>query len=201
MAEQHVAGDTADDRRSEILAAAAALLAEGGYAALSIRSLAARAKISLGLVYYYFADKHAVFEALMRDHQRRMTAFLDECPRTGGVAALLRAAVPVATRQWLHVGRMVAVWRTERPDNSAELREQRVGVALAQFDALRRALDEAAAAEGRTVRPDPEIVPFVWAGLMGLADLHAQGWVGEIDVDRLTELTVTSLVNQILDTP
>lgn len=188
-----------DSRTTAILDAAATLLAEGGYGALSIRALASHAGMSPGLLYYYFTDKHAVFEALMRDHQRRMKEFLDDFDRRQGVAALLHAMVPIANLQWSRVGRMVAVWRVERPDDSPELRRQRVGAATAQFDALGRALAECAEADGSGWWPEPEIVPFVWSGLMGLADLHAQGWVGKIDMNRLTDMTVNSLTDRILD--
>ncbi|QIX26487.1 TetR/AcrR family transcriptional regulator [Nocardioides sp. JQ2195] len=193
--------DTADQRRRSILDAAAGLLAEGGYGALSLRSLAARAGISLGLSYYYFADKHTVFEALMQEQQRVMIDFLDAQPREPGVAALLRAMVPVAEVQWRQVGRMVAVWRVERPEDAADSAtagNQRLAMAAAQFAALGRALEECAAAEGRRLISDPEVVPFVWAGLMGLADLHAHGWTEPIDADRLTDLTLTSLVSTVL---
>jgi hypothetical protein len=137
----------------------------------------------------------------MQDYQQRTTAFLDSFPRSEGLTVLLQAMVPVAARQWARVGRVVAVWRAERTDDSPELRARRVDAAAAQFSALRKALEETAQAEGLTLRPEPEIVPFVWSGLMGLADLLAQGWVEEIDWDRLTDLTVTSIMNQIVDSP
>ncbi len=186
------------DRRRLILDAAAELLAEGGYAALSIRALARRAGISLGLLYYYFADKHAVFAALMHDHQSLMTELLDGAPRKPGVRALLLTLVPPTRQQWLRVGRLVGVWRVERPDVSTEAQERQLAAARRQFEALERALRECAAAEGRVLCPDPEIVPFVWASLMGIADLHAQGWTSPIDETRLTDHTITAVVDHIL---
>lgn len=188
-----------EDRRRLILDTAAELLSEGGYAALSIRGLAARAGISLGLLYYYFADKHAVFAALMQDHQAAMVELLDHQPRSAGVRALLLAMVPPTRLQWLRVGRVVGVWRVERPDLSAETREQQIAAARKQFEALERALRECAEVEGRTLRAEPEIVAFVWSSLMGIADLHAQGWVSRIDEDRLAAITITAIVDQILE--
>lgn len=188
-----------EDRRRLILDTAAELLAEGGYAALSIRALAARAGISLGLLYYYFADKHAVFAALMQDHQAVLADLLDNEPREPGVRALLLSIVPPTRQQWLRVGRVVGVWRVERPDVSTEAREQQIAAARRQFEALERALRECAEAEGRALRPEPEIVPFVWASLMGIADLHAQGWTSPIDEARLTDITITAVVDHILE--
>ncbi|NKY33194.1 TetR/AcrR family transcriptional regulator [Nocardia speluncae] len=188
-----------EDRLRLILDTATELLAEGGYAALSIRGLAARAGISQGLLYYYFADKHAVFAALMRDHQAALVDLLDNHPRTAGVRALLHAIVPPTRLQWLRVGRVVGVWRAERPGISAKAQERQVAAARAQFEALERALRECAAAQGRRLRPEPEIVPFVWSSLMGIADLHAQGWVTSIDEDRLTDIAITAVVDHILE--
>lgn len=187
-----------EDRRQLILDTASELLSEGGYTALSIRALAKRAGISLGLLYYYFADKHAVFAALMQDHQAAMADLLDSQPREAGVRALLDAMVPKAQVQWSRVGRVVAVWRVERPDITEEARARQVASANRQFDALARALEECAAGEGRVLRPEPEIVPFVWSSLMGLADLHAQGWVTEIDEDRLADITLNAIQDHIL---
>lgn len=188
-------------RRQQILDAAAALVSEGGYAALSIRALADRAGMSLGLLYYYFADKHDVFEALMQDHQRRMADFLDAFPRERGLEALLTAMVPVAETQWRVVGRIVSTWRVQTKHASAELREHRRGVAALQFTALGRALEECATADGATVRDEPELVPFVWSSLMGLADLRTHGWVSPIDQDRLAALTIDALVRELLADP
>lgn len=188
----------AEDRRQLILDTASELLSEGGYAALSIRALAKRAGISLGLLYYYFADKHAVFAALMQDHQAAMADLLDAQPRSEGVRALLYAMVPQARVQWSRVGRVVGVWRVERPDITEETRAHQLASANRQFEALARALEECAVGEGRVLRPEPEIVPFVWSSLMGLADLHAQGWVTEIDEDRLADITISAIEDHIL---
>ncbi|WP_162262624.1 TetR/AcrR family transcriptional regulator [Nocardioides sp. Soil796] len=189
----------ADDKRRLILDAAAELVSEGGYSALSIRALASRAGMSLGLLYYYFADKHAVFAALMRDQQATMVELLDSQPRDLGLRSLLLAMVEPTRRQWLQVGRLVGVWRAERPDVTVEAREQQLDSARTQFEALERALRECAAAEGRVMRAEPEIVPFVWASLMGIADLHAQGWVTPIDEDRLTDITVSAIEEHVLE--
>lgn len=188
-----------DEKRQLILDAAVELLSEGGYSALSIRGLAARAGISLGLLYYYFADKHAVFATLMQAHQEAMVDLLDNQPREQGVHALLTAIVPATRQQWLRVGRAVGVWRVERPAITPEAQEQQIAAARNQFEALERALQECAQAEGRALRPEPEIVPFVWASLMGIADLHAQGWTSPIDETRLNDITITAVVDHILE--
>ncbi|WP_433667667.1 TetR/AcrR family transcriptional regulator [Nocardia sp. CA-136227] len=191
--------DVVEMRRTQILEAAASLLEQHGYAGLSIRRLATEVGMSVGLMYHYFADKHAVFDALMQNEQRELTEFLRDAPRTGGVDGLLRDLVPHTNRQWRRAGRMAAVWRVERTENPHEPHDQLLRIARAQFAALREALAEAAAASGRRLRAEPEIIPAVWAGLMGLADLTVHGWVHDIDYDALVDLTVTGLSRQILE--
>src|SRR6476620_2827252 len=50
----------AEARRRRTLDAAAALLDEGGYTALTIRAVAKRSGTSTGLIYQYFADKQEI---------------------------------------------------------------------------------------------------------------------------------------------
>ena len=53
---------------------------------LSIRALAARPGSASGCCCFYFADKHAVFAALMQDHQADLSRLLDDQPRAEGSA-------------------------------------------------------------------------------------------------------------------
>jgi len=193
--ERAVPKDT-DPRPASILRAAEDLLEEGGYAALSVRAIAARAGISTGLLYYYFEDRHAVFAAVMIERQTQMAAFLDGLPRDGGLEDLLRRLVPEATAQWRQVGRMSAIWDIERGDSGTEIAKQLHASSTTQFAALTRALTEAAEAEGRSLRTDPEVTAFVWSGLMGLADILVRGWTRRVSKKALVTHMVTALAEQ-----
>jgi len=57
-----------------VLEAAARVLLERGYASASTNRIAERAGVSVGTVYEYFADKDAVFEALIRRELDRLVA-------------------------------------------------------------------------------------------------------------------------------
>jgi AcrR family transcriptional regulator len=193
---EHAAARLADPRSASILRAAEELLEEGGYAALTVRAIAARAGISQGLLYYYFEDRHAVFAALMMERQSQMAEFLDGLPRDRGLEDLLRRLVPEAAAQWRLVGRMSAIWDIERGDSGTEIATQLHASSSAQFAALTRALTEAAAAEGRPLRTDGEVTAFVWSGLMGLADILVRGWTRRISKKALIEHMVTALAEQ-----
>lgn len=55
--------------RTAILEAALELFSRRGYGATSMRDIAARAGISTGSVYHHFADKEAIFQALLAQFQ------------------------------------------------------------------------------------------------------------------------------------
>ncbi|BBF99823.1 hypothetical protein PSA01_46200 [Pseudonocardia saturnea] len=72
-----------DTRRSEIADAVLALVARAGTEAVSLRSVAAEAGISMGRVQHYFASKDALLlHALDRSH-RRMEQRIEQRARSG----------------------------------------------------------------------------------------------------------------------
>ncbi|WP_372019040.1 TetR/AcrR family transcriptional regulator [Tistrella mobilis] len=76
--------------REEIVTAALALVASGGYAAASMPAIAARAEVSTGLLYRYFPSKADLFEEVFRRASQRE---IDACAR--------RAAGPGTARERL----------------------------------------------------------------------------------------------------
>jgi TetR/AcrR family transcriptional regulator len=74
MVNQEAGAAAADSgRRDQILDAALHVMAEHGFRGASIKRIAERAGLkSPALIYWYFADKHALFEAMLR----RMAPFL-----------------------------------------------------------------------------------------------------------------------------
>ncbi|WP_235735005.1 TetR/AcrR family transcriptional regulator [Nocardioides alcanivorans] len=190
----------AEARRRSVLDAAAELLDEGGYAALTNRAVAKRANISTGLIYQYFVDKQDIYVALLQESQEELTEFVRALPREDGVAALLSAVVPETTRQWSRVGHLAASWR----DSDGNLSERASIRALSestdrQFSELLRALEDAAAAEGRQLRTDPALLPFVWSGLMGLADTLVNKWARGVKPDALIKYSAESLARAITE--
>ncbi len=58
--------------RAALLEAATELFAQRGFAASSIDDVAASARVSKGAVYYHFADKAELFEAVFRERQQQL---------------------------------------------------------------------------------------------------------------------------------
>jgi AcrR family transcriptional regulator len=189
----------AEARRRGTLDAAAALLDEGGYAALTIRAVAQRAGTSTGLIYQYFADKQDIFVALLNESQIESAAFVANLPRTDGVAGLIGAVIPESARQWARVGRMTAAWRetvgSERTE--PESVQQLLVTADRYNDELHRALSEAAEAEGRTLHDDPAMIPFVLSGLMGVSDTLVNNWARHLDSGELIAFTAAAITRGI----
>ncbi|HEY3800661.1 MAG TPA: TetR/AcrR family transcriptional regulator [Caulobacteraceae bacterium] len=89
-----------DARPAEIVAAALAVFAEKGFAAARLDDIAARAGVSKGALYLYFATKEDLFRAVVRDAAspnlaavRQLAAAYD-----GGFAQLARAIAPLMAR-------------------------------------------------------------------------------------------------------
>lgn len=91
------------DRRQDILASAEALFAERGYAAVSVRDIAARAGVPIALVGYYFGRKPELL-ATVFEHRKgnlderiaRIRATGEKGPGPGRVEEIVRAwAEPV----------------------------------------------------------------------------------------------------------
>jgi AcrR family transcriptional regulator len=87
-----------------LLAAATALAAEGGYDAVQMRDVAARAEVALGTLYRHYASKNQLLLALLADQALTLRKSLDQRPPRGNapadrVADVLRRATRALERQ------------------------------------------------------------------------------------------------------
>jgi AcrR family transcriptional regulator len=81
----------ADERRSQVIAAARAVLARDGVAGTTMRSVAAEAQTPLGNLHYVFQTKEQLFRAVLEDFVNQMRSDLVmHSPRGGGLARSLR---------------------------------------------------------------------------------------------------------------
>jgi AcrR family transcriptional regulator len=90
---------TFEQQRDAMLAAAAQLFAERGYAATSIADLAAQFGVSKGLLYHYYRDKeHLLFDIADR-YVDRLVQLTEEVEATAEVEVTATAAPEAALRQ------------------------------------------------------------------------------------------------------
>jgi AcrR family transcriptional regulator len=103
------------DGAQQILVGAADVFARRGYSAASVRQLAEASRMSVPMVYYYFAGKEAVFEALMREAMRYthdqafLPATLIEAPQEA-LRAYVRNHLQVAQENPLIIRTLIATF-------------------------------------------------------------------------------------------
>jgi AcrR family transcriptional regulator len=74
-------------RRDRVLDAAMSLAADGGYDAVQMRDVAARAQVALGTIYRYFSSKDHLLAACQLELWRDMADRFERRPPTGGTPA------------------------------------------------------------------------------------------------------------------
>lgn len=82
-------GSHSDITGPKVRAAALKLFAKQGYAAVSMRQIAAEVGVQAGALYLYTADKQALLFDLMQDHMMALLAALDALPTAQGAPARL----------------------------------------------------------------------------------------------------------------
>ena len=86
MLTPHINGET----RQQILRAALKRFAHSGYAATSVQQIVGDAKVSKPTLYYYFADKAELFQALVNEaHDERYRRIKTALERTSGLRVQL----------------------------------------------------------------------------------------------------------------
>ena len=168
-------------RRIDILEAARARIADGGYLALNMRDLAAGAGVSPGTLYSYFATKEELFATLYAEAIRAYTeAFAPVADADMGLADLLREVIVRHLDLYRTYGRHFTLWSAMRhdphPDTGAAANFPReliveLRAATIEHNKLLMGAIRAAAARDERAVVDEKLVPsFVWSTLNGLAD-------------------------------
>ncbi len=157
------------DTRDRILEAALTLFRERGFSEATMREIAARAGVAIGLAYYYFQSKDAIVLAFYQRAREDMPALIEAAHRertlAGRVQALVEAKFSYFKPNRKFLGAILAHAADPgsplSPFNEAsrEIRD----FEFAQFD---RAIDET----GTSVPTDlaPHLAKILWFYQMGL---------------------------------
>lgn len=195
----------AEARRRDILTSAEKLLAESGYAGLTMRAIAVGAGVSSGTLYQYFEGKEDVFVALMAGRLEELQATLDGLDRTIGIRGVLREILPQVRELWRLFGRSAQQWESKVLAGGP--RGKRAAASAAVFRrmarSLERALREAAAASGQTLVDHPVMAYWVWDSLIGLADdiVHGGSLQARISAGRLVDFATEAIERGIVAMP
>jgi len=128
-----------NDRRRAILTAAAQLFAREGYAAVSMRDLAAALGITPAALYYHFPDKNALYdEVLLFTFKESSNALVETLREPADDRKVLRRLIALIAKNLYHDETLCLLFRRELLDGD-ERRLALLTEKLAQppFDALR----------------------------------------------------------------
>jgi AcrR family transcriptional regulator len=135
-------------RKARLLDAAITLAGEGGYDAVQMRDVAARADVALGTLYRHYSSKDQLLLAALREQAATMRDALDRRPPAGitpaeRVADVLRRASRALERNPRVTGALV----TALFANDPEAAEQKAAVRVHLDAMIARALDGADVAD------------------------------------------------------
>ncbi len=185
------------DLRAALLAEAAAMIAEGGAASVTMRALGQRLGVSRAALYRHFADKTALLVAVAAAGFNRLSdrlQTLDAGTPRSSVERLRRMGeeyVRFALENPAHYRLMYGKEALTRED-VPELQE----AANALFEELVGVI-QAYQRSGIIKRQDPRAQAYVaWSAVHGLASLVIEGQIlATVDVDALIRQTTSTLLD------
>ena len=174
-----------DKRREAILAAAAHLYAERGFAGASVADLAKACRSSKSLIYHYFPSKDDILYAAMAAHLDALVAAAEEATRTGSAEQRLRTLTRAFMRLYAGAQDSHKVLLNEL-DSLPPARR-------AEVVAKQRRIIAAVEALVRAIRPDagPLTLPLTMLFFGMINWTHT--WFrpdGALDADRLADMAV-----------
>jgi AcrR family transcriptional regulator len=177
-------------RRQRLLDAAVSLASEGGYDAVQMRDVAARAQVALGTLYRHYSSKDQLLLAALADQASTLRTRLAQRPPRGDepgdrVADVLRRATRALTRDPSTTAAMVTALSSPEPAAAAAKREV--------YGQLRTIIS--GAIDGHEVRDLDgvlRVLGYVWLATLG-------AWVGgTIDADGMAT-DLASAAHLLLD--
>ena len=163
--EEKPLGPRGERTRDRILAAAAAVLAEQGYAATTMADVAARAGVAIGSVYQYFRDRSDLVVALVRRGVRDLRATADVSWRLDEGLPGIERVIANYLRSYARWPGMARVWE-EVTFLEGELLELRRELGRAFTAPVERELRRALAAGELDPVIDPAIAAVALSGMV-----------------------------------
>jgi TetR/AcrR family transcriptional regulator, cholesterol catabolism regulator len=172
--------DKQNERRQRVIRAAFDLASEGGYEAVQMRDVAARADVALGTVYRYFSSKDQLLAAVWVDWTAALERRLGRQPLEGSTRAerlidfLRRATRPLERKPKLAAALVMSATSTD-PGASPYQRE----VSSWMTRITHEVLEGLSPSEEQGIR---EVMGHLWHSVL-------IGWVsGRVTTERMHEL-------------
>lgn len=180
-------GSRAETTGPRLRAAALRLFARHGYAAVTMRQIAAAVGVQAGALYLYTSDKQALLFDLMRDHMEELLAAWEVARAEGGTApARLDRFARFHIR--FHAARADAVFisymelRNLTPENFARIEELR-----RRYERELETILLAGQAEGTMDLPDARLASMaIIAMLTGVNTWFREG--GRLSLDKVEQI-------------
>ncbi len=173
-------------QREALLAAAEGLVREGGFAALTIQALAARAGVGVGTVYRYFRAKDTLAAEVFRlATEREVAAVADALHHQTGTAAKLEQAASRFARRALRAPRLAWALIAEPVDPAVDTERLRYRAAYA---ALFEQMIEAGVRAGELPLQSPTLSAAALVGAL------AEALVGPLADHQADEHVVQQLI-------
>lgn len=179
-------GSHSDITGPRIRDAALRLFARHGYAAVSMRQIAAEVGVQAGALYNYIPDKQSLLFELMQGHMSETIAACEARPQVPGALARLRDFTGFHIR--FHLARPDAVFiaymelRNLSPENFAIIEGLRQ-----RYEALLESILTEGIAEGTLAPPDPKLATrAVIAMLNGVNTWYREG--GRLTLDEVESI-------------
>ena len=170
--------------RSQLSAAASALLESEGASALSLRAIARRTGVALGTVYYHYADKQALLAGLAAEGFRDLAAALRTATDDRGDGSGIRAAGMAYLN---FVRARPALYGLMYEPREIGRREEVEEAENAAFTEMIRAAAEDLK-QGTTPESIRQVAQGIWACARGIAALAlARGGPGQLDGQTVRE--------------
>lgn len=194
-----------EETRQRILDATIEIAAERGYEGTSMSQIAERAGVSMSSIYWHFADKDAVFAAVLeRSHQRWFDdAAVYHPPEPGEDvrAYLVRAVrsdiVALTTHpEFLRLGLMLSLERRPSEPTARSLFHQKRAESIDQLEStFRRVLGDREAPSGEPVARQVAVLVMAAADGLFIAD---QVSPGALDLEALMDLFIGGVLDRVL---
>jgi len=179
-------------RRSRVLDAAMDLAAEGGYDAVQMRDVAARAQVALGTIYRYFSSKDHLLAACQVELWRGMAEYFTAHPSTASDAAdrvvhVMERAMRGAEREPQRTAALVTA--SSSPDPA--VRDCQAEIMATMDRVLEEAMGDVDAARRAQIALTLRQVWFAW--LLGWVN----GWNDAATVNRELASTARLLLTRV----
>ena len=191
--------ESPEQRKASLVRAALKLIAQSGIQAASVRSIAAEADVTLGLIRHYFASKEELINAAYQHHMSEMTSLTmayrgneTDGPAIVRLAAVVRASLSPPVMQ----PDAVALWASFLTQLQEDLRMQETHLRTYRDfrDQLEALIGVALAEDGR--KPSPArlrhlsvacnaVIDGLWMEGGALPDEFAQGELVSIGLESV----------------